>query len=96
MGPVGPGGPIDQNWRGEHRLPLLRLNRRVIRYDLGELMAWRQKQGRFFDIATLFKLDKRCRFFRNSWNNVHAQEQKIGLIFLGACYQQTDNLEDPR
>ena len=53
MGPVGPGGPIDQNWRGEHRLPLLRLNRRVIRYDLGELMAWRQKQGRFFDIATL-------------------------------------------
>jgi len=25
----------------------------VIRYDLGELMAWRQKQGRFFDIATL-------------------------------------------
>jgi len=53
MEPVGPGGPIDQNWRGEHRLPLLRLNRRVIRYDLGELMAWRQKQGRFFDIATL-------------------------------------------
>ena len=66
----------------------------------------RRKQGRFFDIATCkgnrrvtfrdtFKLDKRYRFFRNRWNNVHLEEQKFGLIFLGACYQQTDNLEDP-
>jgi len=60
----------------------------------------------FIDIATCkgnrrvtfrgtFKLDKRYRFFRNVWNNVHLQEQKFGLIFLGASYQQTAKLEDP-
>jgi hypothetical protein len=26
---------------------------------------------------------------------VHLEEQKLGLIFLGAHSQQTDNLEDP-
>jgi len=57
-------------------LPHLRLNRRVIRYDLGELIGVAPEAGRFFDIATYkgnrrvtfrrtFKLDKRYRFFRN-------------------------------
>ena len=48
----------------------------------------------FFLRRDTFKLDKRYRFFRNVWNNVHLQEQKFGLIFLGTCYQQTANLED--
>jgi phage terminase Nu1 subunit (DNA packaging protein) len=33
-----------QNWRDEYGLPHVRLNPRVIRYDLGELMAWRQRK----------------------------------------------------
>ena len=65
-----------QNGAVSTGLPHLRLNRRVIRYDLGELMAWRQKRVVFFDIARCkgnrrvtfrgtFKLDKRYRFFPN-------------------------------
>ena len=49
----------------------------------------------FLTSRRFFKLDKRYRFFRNCWNNVHLEEQKLGLIFLGAHSQQTDNLEDP-
>lgn len=33
-----------QNWRDEHGLPHLTINPRVIRCDLGELMAWRQRK----------------------------------------------------
>jgi excisionase family DNA binding protein len=32
-----------QNWRDQYGLPYLRLNRRVIRYDRDELMAWQRK-----------------------------------------------------
>jgi len=55
------------------------------------MILW--KQG-FFYIARLFKLDKRYRFFRYLWNNMHLRGQKFGLILLGACHQETTNLED--
>jgi hypothetical protein len=33
-----------QNWRTHDGLPCLRVNSRVVRYDPGEIMAWRQRK----------------------------------------------------